>query len=106
MKYAFWACLVVEATGLVHAVWFLCVIIKKMIWNCVCEKGQNDFSRVSSKTPLDMKDDKVGDDMTVDQEMLKTAEQAEIEIHEEVELVQQQKEERDEYRAEFSTNFP
>eukprot|EP01084_Bolivina_argentea_P054418 99793_1 len=36
MPIAFGACLVVEAIGIVHAVWFLCVMVRKMVYKCIC----------------------------------------------------------------------
>mmetsp|Transcript_45927 Transcript_45927/g.73538 ORF Transcript_45927/g.73538 Transcript_45927/m.73538 type:complete len:460 (-) Transcript_45927:148-1527(-) len=56
MKIAFWACLLVEATGLVHAVWFLCVVVKKGCYKCVCAVSDDDddvkFDRVASKSAM------------------------------------------------------
>eukprot|EP00486_Rosalina_sp_Unknown_P003122 CAMPEP_0201574058 /NCGR_PEP_ID=MMETSP0190_2-20130828/18253_1 /ASSEMBLY_ACC=CAM_ASM_000263 /TAXON_ID=37353 /ORGANISM="Rosalina sp." /LENGTH=166 /DNA_ID=CAMNT_0048001749 /DNA_START=815 /DNA_END=1315 /DNA_ORIENTATION=+ len=73
-----------------------------MVYKCVCEKGEVDFSRVASKSPLDIDEvNRAGADITVDKDMLKTAEQAEIEINEEIELVKKQKEEKSQYRAEY-----
>eukprot|EP00484_Ammonia_sp_Unknown_P010295 CAMPEP_0197072360 /NCGR_PEP_ID=MMETSP1384-20130603/210058_1 /TAXON_ID=29189 /ORGANISM="Ammonia sp." /LENGTH=491 /DNA_ID=CAMNT_0042511177 /DNA_START=229 /DNA_END=1705 /DNA_ORIENTATION=+ len=105
MKIAFWACLLVEATGLVHAVWFLCVVVKKGCYKCVCAVSDDDddvkFDRVASKSAMrglkrhrdddddedDDDDDDENDDEEVDirvtNDMLKAAEKAEVGINEE-----------------------
>ena len=54
MKYAFWACLIVESTGLAHAVWFLCVMVRKMVDDFMCGKAEDVRLRVASKTSIDL----------------------------------------------------
>eukprot|EP01084_Bolivina_argentea_P088927 160565_1 len=104
MNIAFWACLAVESTGLVHAVWFLCVTVRKLVYECVCAKSHYDegFDEVgtvsyASITPLSMDTTNgAGGNMEVTNDMVNTAKQAEEDI--EVELVAQQRYNR-EYQA-------
>eukprot|EP00485_Elphidium_margaritaceum_P005256 CAMPEP_0202700780 /NCGR_PEP_ID=MMETSP1385-20130828/13946_1 /ASSEMBLY_ACC=CAM_ASM_000861 /TAXON_ID=933848 /ORGANISM="Elphidium margaritaceum" /LENGTH=318 /DNA_ID=CAMNT_0049358045 /DNA_START=133 /DNA_END=1089 /DNA_ORIENTATION=+ len=86
MKIAFRACLIVEATGLVHAVWFLCVVTKSMCGACLCRQSDEmddyAFERVASRSPDNM--DVVTVPITKD--MSKVAGQAEEDIEVEVAL--------------------
>jgi len=123
MKIAFWACLLVEATGLVHAVWFLCVVVKKGCYKCVCAVSDDDddvkFDRVASKSAMrglkrhrdddddedDDDDDDENDDEEVDirvtNDMLKAAEKAEVGINEEAQTAQRRREERSRWKTEY-----
>eukprot|EP01083_Nonionella_stella_P033806 92504_1 len=89
MNIGFWACLIVEATGLVHAVWFLCVTVRKLVYNCICAKSEghdNKFEKMSSHSRISP--DYHYDDVDVHVDMLKTAEKAEIDIEEQAELAE------------------
>lgn len=92
MKLAFWACLIVEATGLVHAVWFLCVVFRKLLYKCVCPAAaaDSDFSHVARVSSVE-----------VNAGMVETAKQAEIDIEKEVELGNQERDPRDVWKAEY-----
>eukprot|EP00483_Globobulimina_turgida_P005598 UN05608 len=107
MNIAFRTCLLVEATGLVHAVWFLCVTVRKMVYKCVCQKTRKSYSEqgfdklavLSQLTPNLDPEDVAGGVMRVTDEMLTTAKQAEIDIEVEVELIKKQNDERDRWNA-------
>ena len=104
MKIAFWACLIVEATGLVHAVWFLCVIVKKLLYKCVCARA--DFARLLDESPGDSTTDvtnRAGMEIDITNDMLKAAENAESKINEEVELAKKDKEERSKWKTEYAS---
>ena len=67
MNIAFSMCLIVESTGIAHAVWLLCYAVKNSIYSCACkyhalqkkksramehEKGQNDMANIAENIEM------------------------------------------------------
>eukprot|EP01084_Bolivina_argentea_P034167 63233_1 len=50
MNIAFGCCLIVESTGLAHAVWVLCVSVKRSVYSCVCK-----YHELNKKSMRDLK---------------------------------------------------
>jgi len=96
MKIAFYACILLETTGLVHAVWFLCVTVREAVYKCVCKQGEEEKRRLKS-TSLEMNGHSVGQAIEVCTDMKDVADAAEKNINAEVEM----KSQADAYREEF-----
>jgi len=97
MKYAFYACIILETTGLVHAVWFLCVTVREAVYKCVCKQGEEEKRRLKSASMEMNGHAVVGHSIEVSTGMKDVAITAENNINAEVEM----KTEVDAYRAEF-----